>query len=386
MAEISNYISTSVNTRTGMSPIYVTFYLQNQKVTIPTKVSTKREWFIDGKVCRKDKDWKDKNLIIDQIRGHVSNIFTKYRLREKVLTKTMFMQQWTRPTGYDTFYDFADWFMMNHTKELELGTIKNHKTSLKKLKEFDPGLTFDSFTEQKLKDFRAHLLRDVGNNKATVNKNLGCIKKYAMAAVKMKLMDENPFEGIKISRGYEDAAEYLTQEELQVLCTLYKMHTLSATKQKCLLFFLFMCFSSMHIGDAKAFTLEQVADKHISYVRKKTKNSKGQLIFIPLSESLRFVIGEAAGFRCYGTLFEGLPADQKINEYLKKIAKFAGISKKISCKSGRHTFATLFLKHTRDLNTLKKLMGHSSYQETLRYAHVLDEDKYEGIKCFDRYM
>lgn len=97
-------------------------------------------------------------------------------------------------------------------------------------------------------------------------------------------------------------------------------------------------------------------------------------------------MGEAAGMRVIGPLFEGLPADQKINEYLKKIAKFAGISKKISCKCGRHTFATLFLKESRDLNTLKKLMGHSSYQETLRYAHVLDEDKYEGIKCFDKYM
>lgn len=369
-----------------MSPIYVTFYLQNEKVTIPTKVSTRREWFVDGSVCRKDKEHKDKNLIIEQIRSHVSNIFTKYRLREKVLTKTQFMQQWTRPTGYDTFFDFANWYMMNHTKELELGTIKNHKTSLKKLQEWDKDLTFDTFTERKLKDYMAYLQKDLGNNKATTMKNLGCIKKYVMAAVKMKLMDENPFECIKISRGYEDAAEYLTKEELQTLCNLYKLHSLSPTKQKCLLFFLFMCFSSMHIGDAKAFTIEQISDRHISYVRKKTRNSKGQLIYIPISESLRFVMGEAAGFRISGQLFQNLPADQKINEYLKQIAKFAGIDKRISCKAGRHTFATLFLKTTRDLNTLKKLMGHSSLQETLRYAHVLDEDKYEGIKCFDNYM
>lgn len=260
MAEISNYISSSVNRKTGMSPIYVTFYLQNEKVTIPTKVSTKREWFVDGVVSRKDKEHKDKNLIIDQIRAHVANIFTKYRLREKSLTKTMFLQQWTRPSGYDTFFDFADWYMLNHTKELELGTIKNHKTSLRKLREWDRELTFDSFTEQKLKDFRAHLLKDLGNNKATVNKNLGCIKKYVMAALKMKLMEENPFESVKISRGYEDAAEFLTAEELKVLCDLYKMRTLSPTKQACLLFFLFMCFSSMHIGDAKLFCIEQISD------------------------------------------------------------------------------------------------------------------------------
>lgn len=57
----------------------------------------------------------------------------------------------------------------------------------------------------------------------------------------------------------------------------------------------------------------------------------------------------------------------------------------MSFKSRRHTFATYFLKKTKDLTTLKEILGHSELRETLIYAHVLDESKQEGIKSFDTF-
>ena len=74
-----------------------------------------------------------------------------------------------------------------------------------------------------------------------------------------------------------------------------------------------------------------------------------------------------------------------MNRYLKEIAAMAGIDKDITHKTGRHTFATYFLSKTKDLNTLKSIMGHSCLRETLVYAHVLDRDKQEGITCFDTF-
>lgn len=386
MALVKTYISASLNRKTGMSPIYVSFYLGSEKVVLPTKVSTKREWFHDGVISKKDKESADKNLIIDQTISHVNNILVKYRLKEKTLTKNIFMSQWSRPQGYDTFYDFADWYLFNHSKELELGTIKNHKTALCKLRSYAPDLTLDNLSEQFFLDYRAHCLKDLGNKKTTVNKNLGAIKKYVLAAYKMRLIEENPFASIKITRNYDTEAEYLTEEELHVLCNLYQRHNLSAPLQRSLLFFLFMCFGSMHVSDARSFRIEQITEKYITYIRKKTKNSKGILLHIPISKSLRAIINEAKGQRAAGTLFQDLPADQKININLRSLMHKAGIEKHVSCKTGRHTFATLFLKNTRDINTLKKLMGHSDLQETLRYAHVLDEDKLTGVKCFDGYL
>ena len=50
-----------------------------------------------------------------------------------------------------------------------------------------------------------------------------------------------------------------------------------------------------------------------------------------------------------------------------------------------YTFATIFLKNTKDLVTLKEIIGHSDYRETLIYAHVLEESKLEGIKSFNSF-
>jgi site-specific recombinase XerD len=74
-----------------------------------------------------------------------------------------------------------------------------------------------------------------------------------------------------------------------------------------------------------------------------------------------------------------------MNNYLKDIAKIAGIKKKISHKTGRHTFATCFLKETKDLTILKEILRHSELRDTLIYAHVLDESKQEGITCFNSF-
>lgn len=386
MSILKSTISASLNRNTGMSPIYVTFYLNSEKIALPTKVSTKREWFKEGLVTKKDKDYLDKNLIIQNVMSKVNNILVKYRLREKNLTKSLFMSQWTRPTNFVDFYDFCEWYMQNHSHDVQLGTLKNHKTALKKLQALKPELQLEDLTFDVIMDFKGYLMNTLKNNRTTVNKNLGFIKKYALAALRMKLIEENPFEQVKISKSYDEVAEYLNEEELGKLCDLYHEHTLTPAKQRVLLFFLFMCFGSMHVGDAKQFCIEQIGSKYITYIRSKTKNTKGIQLYIPISKSLRFVLKEAKGRRAAGLLFPVLPTSQKINLALQKIAKSVGIEKHVCCKTGRHTFATLFAKNTHDLNTLKKLMGHTSLNETLRYAHVMEEDKLKAIHCFDGFI
>ena len=104
---------------------------------------------------------------------------------------------------------------------------------------------------------------------------------------------------------------------------------------------------------------------------------------VPVSRTLQSIINNVIGARKKGPIFDNLPADQTLNHYLKQIAKELGIQKEITLKSGRHTFATFFLRKTKDLTALKEILGHSDLRETLIYAHVLDESKKEGIACFD---
>jgi len=151
-------------------------------------------------------------------------------------------------------------------------------------------------------------------------------------------------------------------------------------------FFLSMCFSSLHVTDSRNLTLEQFSENSFVYYRQKNRNRKPEPVVVPLSDPLRMIIRNVVGTRKHGKIFQHLPADQTMNSFLKDIAAELEIKKHITHKTGRHTYATFFLSKTKDITALQEILGHSSLSETMIYAHVLDESKQEGAKCFDAFI
>ena len=252
-----------------------------------------------------------------------------------------------------------------------------------KQKGFKENLTFEDLTTDFFREYVVYLKKTLKNVDSTVNKNLATIKIYVTDAVKRGYMDANPFEDIKIRRQRIVPVDYLTETELSKLTELYSAKNLPDNLQKALGFFLFMCFTSLHISDAKSVKMEQISTTTLTYYRKKNRNSKPEPIFIPLSKPAKKIIKQEAGLRLKGLLFDGMYPDQRINKFLKRIAAKVGIDKKISAKTGRHTFATIYLRRTKDIRSLQELLGHSNLTETLVYAHVLDESKREGMDTFN---
>ena len=387
MAVLRSYIEDSYVNKKGEAPVYVSFYIGREKIVIPCKFSVSlRAWDKDvGKVTTRDKFHADRNLMIDNIKKRVNEIFVRYRLANKTLTREVFSNEYHNPTVFNTFFEYVEWYQKLKFKEIEESTATHHKVVIKKLKEYKKNLTFDDITSDFIREYLIYLRKTLKNRDVTAQKNLTTIKLYVRDAFKRGYLKQNPFEDIKIRWVNNVPVDYLSETELTRLTELYSSKTLPNNLQKVLGFFLFMCFTSLHISDAKAVKMEQISNTTLTYYRRKNRNSKPEPIFIPLSKPAKKIIKQEAGLRVKGLLFDGMYSDQKINMYLKDIAKndSVKIDKKISAKTGRHTFATIYLRRTKDIRSLQELLGHSKLEQTMIYAHVMDESKREGINTFN---
>lgn len=63
-----------------------------------------------------------------------------------------------------------------------------------------------------------------------------------------------------------------------------------------------------------------------------------------------------------------------LQKAVKRAAMRAGIDKRVTCHTLRHSFATAMLENGTHIRMLQELLGHADVKTTERYTHVLDRD------------
>lgn len=193
------------------------------------------------------------------------------------------------------------------------------------------------------------------------------LNSFILDAMAAGLLRRNPYKWVNIRKDKESHGlhKYLTLEELRRVETA-RMGTESLERVRDL--FVFQCYTCLayhDLADFDAGRLVDVGGGRWSYSGERGKTGK-EYSFLLLRPAVAVL--EKYGWR--------LPvlSNVKYNEYLKVVAQTAGVDKPITSHWARHTGATVLLNAGVDMETVARVLGHSSTKVTRStYARLLDD-------------
>lgn len=211
---------------------------------------------------------------------------------------------------------------------------------------------------------------------STIDKKLKTFSHVLNLAVSDGKIVRNPFDQLSSSEKIHvppSERKFLVEEQLKSLAATPMKD--EATRQV----YFFMCFCGMRISDVKALKWGDIEiDGNRWRIRKRQQKTQTP-VYLPLSEQAKKFIPERGDKTDDDLVFDNLYSEQTMNRHLNDWAKAAGINKKVTLHTGRHTFATLSFTRGADIYTTSKLLGHSDIRTTQIYADIVDQKKMEVV-------
>jgi len=269
-------------------------------------------------------------------------------------------------------------------REYAIGTLKrfqvleNHVSDFIREKYQMTDINIKYVDRQFIADFDFYLRVNKCANNTTIKylKNLGKILRIAFA---FKWIDCDPLMGYKLkSRSVERA--FLSKAELKQIMKV-EIHVPRLMQVKDV--FVFCCFTGLAYSDVEKLKHSQIqtgvdGKKWIHMKRTKTSTR----LAIPILPPALAIIEKYADEPICLLKNKVLPvlSNQKMNEYLKEIAKICNIKKPLSTHIARHTFATtVALVNGVPIESVSKLLGHTNIKTTQIYAKVVDNKLSEDM-------
>ena len=263
-------------------------------------------------------------------------------------------------------------------KEFAAATVKRYETSLRHTEAFlNDQYGVSDIDIRKIDhefisgyDFYLRAVRKCANNSAVKYiRNFGKIIRICLANGWI-LVD--PFANYKCKIKTVDRV-FLSEDELQRMAD-KKFATDRLTQVRDV--FLFCCFTGLAYADVKKLKRSQISkgidgEQWIFTTRQKT-DSRSAIPLLPTAAKL--VEKYAKHPLCINKDMPlPVPSNQKMNDYLKEIAAVCGINKTLTSHIARHTFATtITLSNGVPIESVSKMLGHSSIRQTQHYAKILD--------------
>ena len=244
-------------------------------------------------------------------------------------------------------------------------------------------LAFSQLTEDFIQQFEQYVTGEMGLKQSTCYNMIVLIKKACKLAYREGAADTLLFDNVHVDKGDSRLPKALDKDALDKLKALRfdGLDSLDEDMETSRDVFLFACYTGAAYCDLMALNREHlVRDDKGALWLKFNRQKTGVLCRVKLlPEALRLLE------QLHNDARETLLPYMNYATYLsclKAISLRAGLSLPITTHTARHTFATLVtLEQGVPIETVSKMLGHSTVRMTERYAKVTPQKLFEE---FDR--
>ena len=333
------------------------------------------------------------NERLDRIKTEIQDIFNQLRSTNEdfdantIKRKLLNIQE---SKGILAVFDYyLDSILAKLNKGYSMETYKHYKSSRKRLADFinsslkKTDISVQCIDYKFLDAFDVFIKKDFNNVQNTAWNYHKHLRRVLNLAISLDYIDKNPYSKFKVGLD-ETHREILSMEELQRLEDKnIQIERLSVVRD----IFIFACYTGLSFSDIAKLSrihLQHGADgkEWIIIDRSKTNNR----CRIPILPKAREILKRYEDYPKISNKDVLLPVltNQKMNSYLKELGDICNINKNITMHIARHTFATsVTLSNGVPIETVSKILGHTSLKTTQIYAKVLDKKISEDMEVLE---
>lgn len=377
------WIHKSKKNKKGEVPVYLRLTYNGQRKTISTGFSIlPARWDNLKGLAKGEKTNADKiNAYIIQSKSRLMDLFNDMIKEGDISLDLLFDRFLGKDINSISLLELVDYHNKDFKSRIGIdyaaSTFEKYDILRRKLEAFIPfryekkDIRVRDLKQSFIEDFDFYLKDHEKNQQNTATKYLKNLKKILSIAVLKQWIPINPFENYKAV--YKDVDRvYLTYVELQAIeKKQFKSARLTLVKN----LFLFQCYTGLSYTDMINLTVGNITpgidgNKWIMTRRKKT-NVRVAIPLLNEAENIILAFGVSKS-DLNEPLFKSY-AIQKFNSYLDEIASICEINKNLTSHVGRRTFATtIALSNGIGLETISKILGHTTTRITAQYAVVSD--------------
>jgi integrase/recombinase XerD len=215
---------------------------------------------------------------------------------------------------------------------------------------------------------------------STLQRKIACLRSFYRHLRREQILDHDPAAELRAPRSRARLPKVLSRDEVGRLLAQPRGTTPAALRDRALLETMYAC--GLRASEAIGLELSEL-DLEGGILRARGKGSKERIVPIggkaieALSAYLEHGRPKLVGLRPERRVFLNLRGGglsrQGLYKIVRRHARSAGLEKRMSPHTLRHTFATHLLTGGCDLRSLQEMLGHADIGTTQIYTHLTTE-------------